>query len=574
MIGFGRVRRFWLPGLAVATFGLVFAWLVLSGVAANAQYSRAGSSGAPVPRALASQVYVSSPYELSNDGASFLAWNELRGGFESLKDKKSADGKPALRTVVVRGAKVREAFPYNDSKGYCTMGFGHLLTPKHRCTLADIKKYGGWTLDQALGHEKTDVQWATNLVNKYVDRSQCDPLTQTQVDALIDFTFNAGPGAYHNYVYKKGKKGKLVRGKNGKPIVLYDKGANGLHFILALVNSGQDDKVPAKIEQYISSGERKHSPGLITRRRIEALMYGGLTFPQALAEVQAKTVRGPRDASAGAPPCHQVKPTPTPTTTTITTPTTTPTTPTVTVVPVDCSQDDLDSPPPVGCYRVTVQIVTAPLPSDPMNSYDLGYGVGSATIEPGGQTYSCVNPSDSCVFSADVPVDTVVTVTEQPGSLEGDPASPPDSEFWKFGGACSGASGCTFTPTSNSTVEVYFIPATATLTFQAVGDDQANMAALGDGEGLPVDGSDPVNGVYCGEPRYETPLPCSIILRVDEDGAVYADSYTPEAPYQPYDGSGFSDNCTWFDGLATNECVVAMTSDQTVTATFSDEAPG
>ncbi len=166
----------------------------------------------------------------------------------------------------------------------------------------------------------------------------------------------------------------------------------------------------------------------------------------------------------------------------------------------------------------------------------------------------------------DVAAGTSVTVTEKPGSLAGDPTEPPDSAFDRFGGSCSGDGGCTFTPhDSASTVEVYFIPATAKLTLKpSPGTDDVDMTA--EGTGTPVTGSDPASPVYCGGEQ-EMALPCTVLLRLDNTGKVFAIAL-PKSGYELSPTDPFSPNCASYAGSDGNSCHVVMTGDQVVTAYF------
>ena len=219
-----------------------------------------------------------------------------------------------------------------------------------------------------------------------------------------------------------------------------------------------------------------------------------------------------------------------------------------------------DEPPPAGCVRVTVRVDPAPLPSDPSNE-SIGEGVGSATLEPGGEAIHCLNPADApCVRTVDVPADTPATVSAQPGSLSEDPSSPPDSAFWKFAGACTGTGTCTFMPTAGATVDVYFIPAMVTLTLKASGDEgHANMTANEDKGG----GLEPAGPVYCGFTYPANPLPCKVMVRVQKFAQVEAN--TAGDPNIAL--AGFSNNCTP-EAPEASFCEIRMTSDQTVTAMF------
>jgi lysozyme len=70
---------------------------------------------------------------------------------------------------------------YQDSAGVWTIGFGHTagVNPGDTCTQAQAS---AWLQD--------DIQWAVHAVNQYVTA----PLTQSEFDALVDFTFNLGVG--------------------------------------------------------------------------------------------------------------------------------------------------------------------------------------------------------------------------------------------------------------------------------------------------------------------------------------------------------------------------------------------
>ena len=220
----------------------------------------------------------------------------------------------------------------------------------------------------------------------------------------------------------------------------------------------------------------------------------------------------------------------------------------------------LSEPPPAGCVTVTVRVIPATLPSDPSNE-SIGEGVGSATLEPSGQTIKCLNPAHApCVLKADVPANTRASVSAQPGSLSEDPSTPPDSAFWKFGAACTGTGTCSFMPTAGATVDVYFIPAMVTLTLRASGDGgHANMTANEFHGG----GLEPIGPVYCGYTYPTNPLPCKVMVRVEKSAQVEAN--TAGDPNITLDG--FSSNCTP-STRGPSFCQIRMTTDQTVTAMF------
>lgn len=72
---------------------------------------------------------------------------------------------------------------YQDSVGVWTIGFGHTagVHPGMSCTQQQAEE---WL--------QSDIHWAEYAVNKYVTA----PLTQSEFDALVDFTFNLGVGNF------------------------------------------------------------------------------------------------------------------------------------------------------------------------------------------------------------------------------------------------------------------------------------------------------------------------------------------------------------------------------------------
>ena len=73
---------------------------------------------------------------------------------------------------------------YQDSGGVWTIGYGH--------TGKDVKRGMTITQEQANDLLKKDVQWAVDCVNKAVTQA----VNQNQFDAMVDFTFNVGCGAF------------------------------------------------------------------------------------------------------------------------------------------------------------------------------------------------------------------------------------------------------------------------------------------------------------------------------------------------------------------------------------------
>jgi lysozyme len=73
---------------------------------------------------------------------------------------------------------------YKDVRGVWTIGYGH--------TGAEVGPNLIWTHDQAVAALSDDIAWAAKIVNRVVTVA----INQAEFDALVDFTFNAGAGAF------------------------------------------------------------------------------------------------------------------------------------------------------------------------------------------------------------------------------------------------------------------------------------------------------------------------------------------------------------------------------------------
>jgi len=81
--------------------------------------------------------------------------------------------------------------PYNDSKGYATIGVGHLIA-KRNVTEQDKRNWSGFTQSDAINLFQQDVQSFENGIKSSVNVN----LTQYQYDAIVSFAFNIGMGNF------------------------------------------------------------------------------------------------------------------------------------------------------------------------------------------------------------------------------------------------------------------------------------------------------------------------------------------------------------------------------------------
>jgi GH24 family phage-related lysozyme (muramidase) len=92
----------------------------------------------------------------------------------------------------IKGWEKLSLQPYNDSEGYCTIGWGRLVA-KQKCEdlkdSADFNPYrNGVTEAQADSMLKRDIKFAENHVKSRLEV----PLYQQEYDALVSLIFNLG----------------------------------------------------------------------------------------------------------------------------------------------------------------------------------------------------------------------------------------------------------------------------------------------------------------------------------------------------------------------------------------------
>jgi lysozyme len=127
---------------------------------------------------------------------------------------------------------------YNDPGGHCTIGYGHLVH-HGRCNGSEPARFKqGISQAEGLALLRDDAAGAARTVGSAVRVA----LNQHQFDALASFTFNVGSGAFQGST------------------------------LLALLNRGDYQSVPAQMRRWVNSGGQP-VPGLVARRRSEGELF-------------------------------------------------------------------------------------------------------------------------------------------------------------------------------------------------------------------------------------------------------------------------------------------------------------
>ena len=148
---------------------------------------------------------------------------------------------------------------YPDPLGYCTAGYGHLVHGKSPCDGRPIEaQYNNLTPAQAVDLLTKDAnRFAAQIVDEVGQ-----PLNQSQLDALVCFTFNVGPTNFSTST------------------------------LLKLLNQGHGDQVPEQLDRWIHGvvkGRRVKLPGLISRRAQEGKLWTDGQFPPVVKKLPGLT---------------------------------------------------------------------------------------------------------------------------------------------------------------------------------------------------------------------------------------------------------------------------------------------
>lgn len=138
-------------------------------------------------------------------------------------------------------------YPYRDSAGLLTIGFGHLMRPGENIPVPLLGKAASDLL-------KKDAAFAVRGVNRLTTA----PLKMGQFSVLVSFTFNLGEGAYKYSTLRK------------------------------RVNSHAHDDVPYQLSRWVyvtKNGQKLKIKGLERRRKIEGKIYRVSTERKWLGDI-------------------------------------------------------------------------------------------------------------------------------------------------------------------------------------------------------------------------------------------------------------------------------------------------
>ncbi len=176
--------------------------------------------------------------QVANHVPSQIQVERLRAGLNAAPQNMIPRPLNSISLELIKHFEGWSSIPYNDSAGYCTIGYGHLLALK-RCSQIDLGPYKtGINKEQGLKILEKDTELARVAVQKNVSAD----LSSDEFGALTSFVFNLGEGS-------------LTGSTLYKLLKIDDRGGAAKQF-----------------KRWIRAGNEV-APGLVIRRRCEATLF-------------------------------------------------------------------------------------------------------------------------------------------------------------------------------------------------------------------------------------------------------------------------------------------------------------
>jgi GH24 family phage-related lysozyme (muramidase)/LysM repeat protein/5-hydroxyisourate hydrolase-like protein (transthyretin family) len=164
-----------------------------SGAAGFDRHSKLNGGGLPGPFYRRSDLIDSLALLQEGYRATFLDALPLQpiGGRIAVEQLKTSErGKEFIRSWegVKYDANRKNTYYYDDSKGYCTVGWGHLIATQSCASLGYTARVSMISVEEALTYFEKDVSKHENYVRQAISA----PLYQHEFDALVSLAFNVG----------------------------------------------------------------------------------------------------------------------------------------------------------------------------------------------------------------------------------------------------------------------------------------------------------------------------------------------------------------------------------------------
>lgn len=178
--------------------------------------------------------------DLASATPSQIQLERLAGAFGAADQAVAPRVMSVISITLLKHFEGWSATTYDDSAGYCTIGYGHLLA-KQRCSALDLHSFGfGTAIDMARGEQilESDTRLARSKAADLVKV----PLSDAEFGALSAFIFNVGSKNFEQSTMRR------------------------------LINQGQKELAIGQFGRWVKANA-KVQPGLVIRRKCEAVLF-------------------------------------------------------------------------------------------------------------------------------------------------------------------------------------------------------------------------------------------------------------------------------------------------------------